>query len=97
MNTWNNNMFKRTKQGLLGGIMRRNITIGRNDTCDVAIIGAGIMGLNTAYQILRRAPQTKIKVIERSPGPGYGSSGASSAILRSFYTFEGIYYLCNAI
>eukprot|EP01084_Bolivina_argentea_P163444 284342_1 len=58
------------------------------DTCDIAIIGSGIMGLNTAYQIARRSPQTRIKVFEKCSGPGYGSSGASSAICRNYYTFE---------
>ena len=46
------------------------------------------VGLNTAYQIARRSPSTRIKVIERAPGPGYGSSGASSAICRVFYSFD---------
>eukprot|EP01084_Bolivina_argentea_P019873 36953_1 len=63
-------------------------SIQNDKTCDIAIIGAGIMGLNTAYQITRRSPSTKIKIFEKSPGPGYGSSGASSAICRTFYTFE---------
>ena len=63
--------------------------IQNNDkTCDIGIIGCGIMGLNTAYQIARRSPSTKIKIFEQSPGPGYGSSGASSAICRTMYTFE---------
>lgn len=46
------------------------------------------MGLNTAYQIARRSPSTKIKIFEQAPGPGYGSSGASSAICRTNYTFK---------
>lgn len=46
------------------------------------------MGLNTAFQIARRSPSTKIKIFEQAPGPGYGSSGASSAICRVFYSFE---------
>jgi len=46
------------------------------------------MGLNTAYQIARRSPAAKIKVLEQCPGIGYGSSGASSAILRHLYSKE---------
>lgn len=45
------------------------------------------MGLNTAYQIARRDPNARIKIFEKAPDVGYGSTGASSAILRSFYTY----------
>eukprot|EP01083_Nonionella_stella_P088573 246939_1 len=63
-------------------------SIQSNRACDVAIIGSGIMGLNTAFQIARRCPSTKIKVFEKAPGPEYGSSGASSGICRHLYTLE---------
>eukprot|EP01084_Bolivina_argentea_P131831 232640_1 len=56
-------------------------------SCDVAIIGGGSMGLNTAYQMARRS-DIKIKLFERYPSFGYGSSGHSSAILRSLYSKE---------
>eukprot|EP01083_Nonionella_stella_P083025 229401_1 len=55
--------------------------------CDVAIIGSGFMGLNTAYQLARRS-NIKIKLFERYPSFGYSSSGYSSAILRSLYSKE---------
>lgn len=66
-----------------------NFSDGSNSSsCDIAIIGSGIMGLNVGYQIARRSdPNIKIKIFEKAPGAGYGSSGASSAILRTFYTF----------
>ena len=59
-----------------------------DNTCDIAIIGSGIMGLNTAYQIARRSPSAKIKIFEKSAGPGFGSSGALSAICQFNVTNE---------
>jgi glycine/D-amino acid oxidase-like deaminating enzyme len=54
-------------------------------TTDIAIIGAGIMGLATAFQIARRSNE-RVTVLERGGGPGEGSTGASSAIIRQRYT-----------
>eukprot|EP00056_Hartaetosiga_gracilis_P017651 m.8000 g.8000 ORF g.8000 m.8000 type:complete len:432 (-) comp5981_c0_seq1:326-1621(-) len=53
---------------------------------DVVIAGAGIMGLHTAYQLIRRDPKLSIAVLEKSSGIGSGSTGYSSALLRCFYT-----------
>ena len=58
-----------------------------SNTCDVAIIGSGIMGLNVAYQLARRDPNINIKIFEKAPNVGFGSTGASSGICRTFYTF----------
>ena len=44
------------------------------------------MGLNVAYQLLRRDPRLKVKIFERSNSVTNGSSGASSSILRTYYT-----------
>ena len=52
-------------------------------TYDVVIVGAGIMGLNIAYQLKRRDSNLKIVVLEKAPGIGYGSSGYSTGFLRS--------------
>ena len=43
------------------------------DAVDIAIVGAGIMGLSLAYHLSQRAPNLRIAVIERS----YLVSGAS--------------------
>ncbi|SMF61169.1 sarcosine oxidase subunit beta [Allosphingosinicella indica] len=52
---------------------------------DVVIIGAGIIGLCSALQIARRA-RCKVTVLERAPGIGAGSTGASSAVCRAKYS-----------
>lgn len=56
-----------------------------NQTYDVIIIGAGIMGLSSAWQISQRS-HLKLLVIERGAAPGGGSSGASSAVCRHLYS-----------
>lgn len=52
---------------------------------DVIIVGAGIIGLATAWQLARRSPM-RIAVLERGPGVGEGSTGSSSAVCRFRYS-----------
>jgi len=55
---------------------------------DVCIAGAGIMGMNIAYQLKRRDPTLHVVILERAPALGYGSSGYSTGFLRAFYSFD---------
>lgn len=55
------------------------------ETADVIIIGAGIIGLSTAFQIARRST-LKVVVLEKGSGLGEGSTGASSAVCRFRYS-----------
>ncbi len=54
-------------------------------TYDVVIIGAGIMGCSTAYQLAKRG--LKVAVLEKTT-IGAGSTGKSSAIIRQHYSNE---------
>lgn len=54
---------------------------------DIAIIGAGVVGLATAHELARREPSLSLAVIEKEPGPAYHQSGRNSGVLHS-----GIYY-----
>ncbi len=54
-------------------------------TYDVILIGGGIMGCSTAFQLARRG--LKVAVLERSQ-IGAGSTGRSSAIIRQHYSNE---------
>lgn len=38
---------------------------GAGVTCDVAIVGAGIWGMSTAYQLKRRDPSLNVQVFEQ--------------------------------
>lgn len=54
---------------------------------DVVIIGAGIVGLSTAYAITRAAPGTRVVVVEKEPAPARHQTGRNSGVIHS-----GIYY-----
>lgn len=54
---------------------------------DVAIIGGGIVGLATAYQLTRRHPALRVTVIEKESQVGAHQTGHNSGVLHS-----GIYY-----
>ena len=56
-----------------------------SETADVVIIGAGIIGLSTAFQIARRS-SLKVVVLEKGASLGEGSTGASSAVCRYLYS-----------
>ena len=54
---------------------------------DVAIIGGGIVGLATAWQLLERYPTVRVLVLEKEAGVGEHQTGHNSGVLHS-----GIYY-----
>jgi L-2-hydroxyglutarate oxidase len=54
---------------------------------DVLIVGGGIVGLATAYELSLRYPQYRVAVIEKEPRVAMHQSGRNSGVLHS-----GIYY-----
>jgi len=54
---------------------------------DVCILGAGMVGLSVAYQILLRYPSLSITIIDKEDSPGKHSSGRNSGVLHA-----GLYY-----
>lgn len=54
---------------------------------DVAIIGGGIVGLATAWQMTERYPRLKVLVLEKEAAVGEHQTGHNSGVLHS-----GIYY-----
>ncbi|WP_165248761.1 L-2-hydroxyglutarate oxidase [Paludisphaera soli] len=54
---------------------------------DVAIVGGGIVGLATAYQLTRTLPKSRVVVLEKEPEVGCHQTGHNSGVLHS-----GIYY-----
>jgi L-2-hydroxyglutarate oxidase LhgO len=56
-------------------------------TTDVAIVGGGIVGLASAYQLLKARPGTRITVLEKEASVAQHQTGRNSGVLHS-----GIYY-----
>ena len=54
---------------------------------DLAIVGAGIVGLAAARELGRRHPDASIAVLEREPGVGLHQTGHNSGVIHA-----GIYY-----
>lgn len=58
-----------------------------SDTYDVAIVGAGIVGLATAYNLSERYPSQSIVVLEKEDDIAQHQTGRNSGVIHS-----GIYY-----
>ena len=54
---------------------------------DIAIIGAGIVGLATAFQISERRPDLTIGIIDKENGEARHQTGHKSGVIH-----PGIYY-----
>ncbi len=57
------------------------------EKADVVIVGGGIIGLATAYQLLVRFPKVRLALVEKEPELAYHQTGHNSGVLHS-----GIYY-----
>ncbi len=57
------------------------------ERCDLAVVGAGILGLAVARELARRHPGRRVCVLEREDGPAAGQSGHNSGVIHA-----GIYY-----
>jgi (S)-2-hydroxyglutarate dehydrogenase len=60
--------------------------------CDVAVVGAGIVGLAVARELLMRAPGSSVVVLERAPVVGSGQTGANSGVIHA-----GVYYVPGSL
>ena len=56
------------------------------DHYDVVIVGAGALGLASAYHLIHRRPELSILVVEARSRPGEGSMGASAAMVRDVFS-----------
>ena len=57
------------------------------DRYDLAIVGAGIIGLATARELLSRSPGLRVAVVDRADEVGTGQTGSNSGVIHA-----GIYY-----
>jgi (S)-2-hydroxyglutarate dehydrogenase len=58
-----------------------------SDRADLVVIGGGIVGLATAYQLLRRRPSLRLALVEKEAELGFHQTGHNSGVLHA-----GLYY-----
>lgn len=58
-----------------------------NASFDFVIVGAGIVGLTVAHELLRRQPDARIAIVEKEATPALHASGRNSGVLHC-----GIFY-----
>jgi FAD-dependent oxidoreductase domain-containing protein 1 len=64
--------------------------------CDILVIGAGALGLSSAYHLKERNPGKKVVVVDRFGGPGQGNSAKSEGGIRNMFTSETNYLLADS-
>lgn len=55
---------------------------------DVVIVGAGIVGLASAYHILSQNPGCRVVIVEKAPSAGQGDTAKTVAGIRNTFTSE---------
>ena len=59
-----------------------------NQKYDVIIVGAGIIGLSTAYHIKNESRDLRVLVVEKAPSYAQGNTGKSAAGFRDLFSSE---------
>jgi FAD-dependent oxidoreductase domain-containing protein 1 len=65
-------------------------------SCDVLVIGAGIMGMASAYHLKKNNPGKDVLVIDRYGAPGQGNTGRSNAMFRNTFSSRDNQVLANS-
>ncbi len=60
----------------------------RATSVDVAVIGAGIIGMSIGYHLLQLDPSLRVAVLERAPVPGTGSTAKATGGIRYQFASE---------
>ena len=63
---------------------------------DVVVIGAGIMGVASAYHLKRNSPNKRILVVDRYGAAGQGNTGRSNAMFRNTFSSSDNQILSNS-
>jgi glycine/D-amino acid oxidase-like deaminating enzyme len=56
------------------------------DRYDVVVVGAGIMGISSAYHLQKNNPSKKVLLVDRYGAAGQGNTGRSNAMFRNTFT-----------
>ena len=65
---------------------------GAETVADVAVVGAGIVGLATARELLLRRPDSRVVVLEKEAGPAVHQTGHNSGVIHA-----GLYYPAGSL
>src|SRR2546423_15571987 len=57
------------------------------DSCDIAVVGGGIIGLAVARELILRDPRASVCVLERESEGGTHQTGHNSGVIQA-----GVYY-----
>ncbi|MFQ6053621.1 MAG: NAD(P)/FAD-dependent oxidoreductase [Candidatus Bathyarchaeia archaeon] len=63
---------------------------------DILVIGAGVLGLSSAFHLKRLNPDRRVLVIDRFGGPGQGNTAKSAGIFLNLFTTEINYLLSDS-
>jgi glycine/D-amino acid oxidase-like deaminating enzyme len=64
--------------------------------CDVLIVGAGIVGLSTAYHLKSKSPQFDVLVVDKLGAAGQGSTAKSAAAFRCLFASRTNFALADS-
>jgi glycine/D-amino acid oxidase-like deaminating enzyme len=64
--------------------------------CDVLVVGAGILGLSTAYHLKLANPGKHVVVVDRLGSPAQGNSAKSEGGFRNIFTSETNFLLADS-
>jgi FAD-dependent oxidoreductase domain-containing protein 1 len=64
--------------------------------CDVLIVGAGIIGLSTAYHIKNKNPRLNVLVVDKLGAAGQGSTAKSAAAFRCLFASRTNFALADS-
>ena len=67
-----------------------------NMESDVLVIGAGILGLSSAFYLKKENPDKEVLVIDQFGGPGQGNSAKSEGGFRNLFTSETNFLLADS-
>jgi FAD-dependent oxidoreductase domain-containing protein 1 len=66
------------------------------DRYDVIVVGAGILGMASAYHIKKENPGKSVLVVDRYGAPGQGNTGRSNSMYRNTFSSSDNQVLSNA-
>jgi len=64
------------------------LSTGKSEKFDLIVVGAGIIGLSSAYHLKDENPDLEIAVLDRAPAAGQGDTAKSAGAFRNMFTSE---------